>query len=262
MAKSADLLLALFPFEPALYAGQPLRVAFVGHPLADEIEPQEQAASRRAAARTALGLPPAAPVICLMPGSRRSEIRYMLRPFLAAAQDFLQHEPDARFLLPCATPALLSQVQAVAEESDYAELPLQVVGDDARLVLSASDAALVKSGTSTLEAMLLGVPMVVGYRLGWASYQLLKRLIRTPYVALPNILAERALVPELLQGAMQPALLAAELRSQLREDSRTQVLTAFAGLHADLRRDASTKGAAEICGLVAGELAEPERREA
>ena len=262
IAKSADLLLALFPFEPALYAGQPLRVAFVGHPMADEIEPQDRSGARPTTARNALDLPPGEPVICLMPGSRSSEIRYMLRPFLAAARQFLQYKPNARFLLPCATSALRAEVEAIALQPSYADLPLQILDDEARLALAASDAALVKSGTSTLEAMLLGVPMVVGYRLGSLSYQLIKRLIRTPFIALPNILAGRALVPELLQDAMQPTLLAAELRTQLREESRTQLLAAFADLHADLRLDASVKGAREIRGLVAGTLAADLQKEA
>ena len=250
LAKSADLLLTLFPFEPALYAGQPLRAVFVGHPLADEIDPQVDDSVRRTQARAELGVGEDELLICVMPGSRRSEIGYMLQPFLAAAREFRRQQPTATFVVPCATEALQARIMEAVAQGDNADLPVRVVGDRARQVLAASDAALVKSGTSTLEAMLLGIPMVVGYRLGAVSYQLIKRLIRTPFIALPNILSGRALVPELLQGDMQPALLAAELGRQLGDAPRAQLRHAFARLHDELRCAASTQSAREVRALV------------
>jgi len=250
LAKSADLLLTLFPFEPALYAGQPLRAVFVGHPLADEIDPLVGDTARRTQARAELGVGDDELVICVMPGSRRSEIGYMLQPFLAAAREFRRHQPTATFVVPCATEALRMQIAERVAQGDSTDLPVRVVGDSARQVLAASDAALVKSGTSTLEAMLLGVPMVVGYRLGAVSYQLIKRLIRTPFIALPNILAGRALVPELLQGDMQPVLLATELGRQLGDAPKAQLRREFALLHEQLRCDASAQSANEVRALV------------
>lgn len=250
MSLSADLLLTLFPFEPALYAGQPLRTAFVGHPMADEIAPYATQIDRTQQARQSFGIPRERRVICLMPGSRRSELRYMLQPFLEAAQAFHRQQPDTTFILPCATPALREDIDKLTKTRVFADLPLLVADSQAREALMASDAALVKSGTSTLEAMLLGVPMVVGYRLGYLSYQLVKRLIRTPFIALPNILAQRPLVPELLQDALQPDLLAVELQRQLGNESKAELRIAFARLHDELRCDASARAAKEVRGLI------------
>lgn len=250
MARSADLLLTLFPFEPALYAGQPLRTAYVGHPLADEIAQATADPSRRNRARAGLGVPAEDLLIALMPGSRRSELRFMLAPFLGAAQAFARTHPDARFIVPCATPVLADLVRRELRSTVFANLPIKVVEGRAREALAASDAALVKSGTSTLEAMLLGVPMVVCYRLGLVSYQIVKRLIRTPFIALPNILAQRALVPELVQDALQPELLAAELERQLSQDSMTELRVAYSELHKQLSCNANRRAAAEVRGLL------------
>jgi len=223
VARSADVLLTLFPFEPPLYAGEPLRAVFVGHPLADQIqrsdespqtadissaEPTDQRGisatlSAREEARASLGLAVADTVVTLMPGSRMSEIRMMLSAFLRASE-----------LLP-----------------DFKELDIRLERGRSRELLAASDAALIKSGTSTLEAMLLGVPMVVAYRLPEVTYRIVKPMLRSRYVALPNILAGEALVPELLQDEMEPAALAQALMTQLNEDNKLKVRRRFLEIH-------------------------------
>ena len=256
VARSCDVLLTLFPFEPPLYEHDPVRAVFVGHPLADDITPVTslaEARSRRESSRVALGLAAtAAPdelVVTLMPGSRASEIRQMLLPFLQAALLVAQQRPGVRFLLPCATDRIEVLVRQRIGEDVFSSLPLTLVCGQARDALCASDAALIKSGTSTLEAMLVGVPMVVAYRLPSASYQIVRRLLRTDFVALPNILAGEALVPELLQNDMQPAALAGALATQLDGDARVNVRARFLGIHQTLRSDASATAAREVLGL-------------
>ena len=171
-----------------------------------------------------------------------------------------RQQPGARFLLPCASAEIETQVREALSKREFAALPMIPVDGQAREALRASDAALIKSGTSTLEAMLLGVPMVVAYRLPAVTYQIVKRLLRTNFVALPNILAAEELVPELLQHDMQPAKLALALRAQL---SDRQLLAAplnsaasasikarFAAIHQSLRCNASVNAAGEVLRLV------------
>jgi len=262
VARSADVLLTLFPFEPPLYAGQPLRAVFVGHPLADhiqrsdeEVESAEQRAGRpgslsaREEARASLGLDATATVLTLMPGSRMSEINTMLPVFLQAAVLLQASQPGVKFLLPCVTAEIEMAIKEKLQHSEFAELDLLLVRDRARELLAASDAALIKSGTSTLEAMLLGVPMVVAYRLPALTYRIVAPMLRTQFVALPNILAGEALVPELLQDAMQPAALAEALTAQLKGDASQHVRRRFLQIHAQLQQGASKNAAHEVLAL-------------
>jgi len=260
VARSADVLLTLFPFEPPLYAGQPLRAVFVGHPLADQIQridegpagPQQggyAALTARAESRASLGLDDGATVITLMPGSRMSEINTMLSAFLHTALRVQNRRPGVRFLLPCVTKEIEAVVKKRLQDPDFSKLDLVLVRDRARELLAASDAALIKSGTSTLEAMLLGVPMVVAYRLPALTYRIVQPLLRTQFVALPNILAGEALVPELLQDAMQPAALAEALMAQLDEDTQQNVRHRFLEIHAQLQQGASVNAAREVLAL-------------
>ena len=130
-------------------------------------------------------------------------------------------------LLPCATPAIEQVVRDTVSGEAYRSLKITPVSQQSREVLAASDVALIKSGTSTLEAALLGVPMVVGYRLGFLTYQIVRRLLRTPHVALPNILAGEQLVPEFLQDDMQPAALAHALVKQMDVEVRQALRARF-----------------------------------
>ncbi len=274
VARSADVLLTLFPFEPPLYAGLPVRAVFVGHPLADQIElndesppgadvlnsdltdsPERSVAATltaRAEARANLGLDEADTVVTLMPGSRMSEITAMLPAFLGAAQMLraqMREQTAVKFLLPCVTSAIEITIKKALQSPDFKELDLSLVRDRARELLAASDAALIKSGTSTLEAMLLGVPMVVAYRLPSLTYKIVRPLLRTRFIALPNILAGEALVPELLQDAMEPAALAQALMAQLNEDHKLKVRRRFLEIHAQLQQGASANAAREVLAL-------------
>ena len=272
VARSADVLLTLFPFEPPLYAGEPLRAVFVGHPLADQIQrsdvrPQtsDDASSdltgqrsisatltARAEARASLGLAGSDAVVTLMPGSRMSEIRMMLPAFLRASvllRAQMGHPSSVKFLLPCVTNEVELSIKNALQNPDFKALDIRLERDRSRELLAASDAALIKSGTSTLEAMLLGVPMVVAYRLPEITYRIVKPMLRSRYVALPNILAGEALVPELLQDEMQPAALAQALLAQLNEDHTLHVRRRFLEIHGQLQQGASANAAREVLTL-------------
>ncbi len=253
VARSADVLLTLFPFEPPLYDGQAVRAVFVGHPLADQIGPRdvqtETAVKARAETRNRLGLADGDVVVTLMPGSRMSEIGAMLPAFLQTARLVQKQRPEVRFFLPCATQAIEAVIRAQLQQPEYAGLAISLVTAGAREILAVTDAALIKSGTSTLEAMLLGVPMVVAYRLPRLTYEIVRRMLRTEFVALPNILAGQALVPELLQNDMQPLALSAALMRQLDADNQLLVKRRFAQIHARLRCGASANAAREVLQL-------------
>lgn len=247
IARAADMLLTLYPFEPALYRDTPLRAVYVGHPLADAIDLDAGDDAHRRAARAELGLPEAGLVVGLLPGSRMSEIRLLGPVFLEAAARIAEYRPEARFVVPCVRPAIARWLA----EATRRQPALRIVPDhgNARRALSACDAALVKSGTSTLEAMLLRRPMVVSYRLGRVTYALVRRLLRTPYVALPNILAGRELVPELLQDRATPAALAAALLGELdKAGGDPEYLAEFDRLHRELRCDADARAADAVAG--------------
>ncbi len=251
IARSTDLLLTLYPFEPDFYRGTSVHAVFVGHPLADEISPQMGDETHRKSARQAIGLPEAGPVIAVLPGSRLSEVRLMGPVFFGACEVVRAALGQVTFVVPCLRPPIFEAVTALLEAHQTLEVTL--VHGNARMALTACDVALVKSGTSTLEAMLLHRPMVVSYRLGELTYRVVKFLLRTPYVALPNILAGRELVPELLQHDATAQALAGNLLVQLdKRAGDAEYLRAFESLHASLRQGADDRAAETVLGWLEG----------
>ncbi len=242
--RAMDQLLTLYPFEAELYRHSPVAAVFVGHPLADELAP----IADRTALRAELGVGgDGVMVLAVMPGSRRSELRRLLPDFLDAAIRFQASHSKVAILV--------AAVDAAAEGWIRSELAvrgcqgLQVVAGRSTEVLAAADLALIKSGTGTLEAMLLGVPMVVGYRLDVITAWWVRPLLHTPWVALPNLLAGERLVPEFLQQAVEPAALAQSLTEQVpRADALRE---RFAVLSATLRQGASERAARAIFELLA-----------
>lgn len=239
--EACDLMLTLFPFEAQFYVEHGVPVRFVGHPLADTI-PLE---ADRQAARGELGLPQDAPVVALMPGSRGGEVARLGGLFLDAAEQLLAERPELRFVLPCASPERRAQLEALLAGRD---LPLILLDGRSHTALAACDAVLIASGTATLEALLYKRPMVVAYRLAPLTYRILRRLVKSPYVSLPNLLAQRLLVPELLQDAATPAALAATLLPLL-DDGATQT-AGFDAIHRTLRQNASCSAATAVLELV------------
>lgn len=249
MARAADMLLTLYPFEPAFYAHTPVRAVYVGHPLADAIAPDAGEDRERHRVRAELGLTDAPLVVALLPGSRLSEVKLLGDLFLDAAVLIAEQRPGTRFVVPCVRPAISAWLDAARRR--YPGLLLHDYAGNARRALTACDGALVKSGTSTLEAMLLRRPMVVSYRLGAVTYQIVRRMLRTPFVALPNILAGRALVPELLQNDATAPALAAHLLAELdKAHGDPEYLREFARLHDLLRQNADARAAEAVAQLL------------
>lgn len=253
---SIDLMLCLLPFEKAFYDQHDVRAVFVGHPLADSLPLQPDVA----AARARLGEHGQGRIIALLPGSRRGEVHSLL-PLLLEAADLLQARlPDVRFLIPAINAERRRDIdQLLASHAVRSgRSPLQVtvhddrIGHDVgRVVMSAAELVLLASGTATLEAMLLKKPMVVTYRLHWLTWLIARWLVRIPFVSLPNLLANRRLVPELLQRQATPANVAREAEAWLTDPERVQDTRAsYAVLHEQLRQDASETGARAIVALL------------
>jgi len=232
MAASCDHVLCLFPFEPELLRAHGVAASYVGHPLADHIPLQPP----RAASRAALGLADADAVVAVLPGSRRSEIRYIAPAFLQAAAQLHRERPALRFVLPIA-PGLRGLVEPLVAQH-AAGVPMQLLDGQSHAAMAACDLTLIASGTATLEAALFKRPMVIGYRMHPLSWQLMRRMRYQPWVGLPNILCRDFVVPELLQGDCQPAALAAAVRAGLDDAAgAARISRRFTELHHLLQRD-------------------------
>ena len=238
--EGCDLMLTLLPFEARFYEEKGVPVKFVGHPLADTI-PLE---ADRAAARSELGLTDG-PVVALMPGSRGGEVGRLGSLFFDAAERLLALRPGVRFVLPCASPQRRAQIEQMLQDRD---LPVLLLDGRSHVALAACDAVLIASGTATLEALLYKRPMVVAYRLAPLTFWILKRLVKSPYVSLPNLLAQRLLVPELLQDDATAEALAQQLLPLL--DDGTAQTAGFDDIHRTLRRDASNQAAEAVLNLI------------
>ncbi|WP_338479913.1 lipid-A-disaccharide synthase [Pseudomonas trivialis] len=238
--EGCDLMLTLLPFEARFYEEQGVPVRFVGHTLADAIPLQAD----RAAARAELGLPDG-PLVALMPGSRGGEVGRLGALFFDAAERLLAMKPGIRFVLPCASPQRRAQIEALLEGRN---LPMTLLDGQSHLALAACDAVLIASGTATLEALLYKRPMVVAYRLAPLTFWILKRMVKSPYISLPNLLAQRLLVPELLQDDATPAALAQTLLPLI--DGGEEQTRGFDDIHRTLRRDASNQAADAVLNLI------------
>ncbi|OHC26547.1 MAG: lipid-A-disaccharide synthase [Pseudomonadales bacterium RIFCSPHIGHO2_02_FULL_60_43] len=238
--EACDLMLTLFPFEAQFYQDHQVPVRFVGHPLADTIPQQAD----RAAARDALSLSQDQPVVALMPGSRGGEVSRLGSLFLDAAVRLRTLRPGIQFVLPCSSPERRAQIEQMLVGLD---LPLTLLNGRSHEALAACDAVLIASGTATLEALLYKRPMVVAYKVAPLTYRILKRLVTSAYISLPNLLAERLLVPEMIQDAATPEALA-QLLAPLLDGGEVQT-EGFDVIHRALRRDASVQAAQAVLQL-------------
>jgi lipid-A-disaccharide synthase len=249
IARACDLVLCLLPFETQFYADHGVRAVFVGHPLADQIP----LPADRAGARRALELPADATVIALLPGSRLFEVKLLGAPFAAAAAELAARRPAWRFVAPMASAAVRK-----AFEREIAQVPhvpaIQLFDGQAQRALAACDAAIVASGTATLETLLTGRPMVAAYKMNATTAFLLRAmgLVKVRYFSQPNLLAGRALVPELLQEQVSGGALAAALLHELEDRDHLHELSAqFAAVHRSLRRDGADQAAQAILACLA-----------
>jgi lipid-A-disaccharide synthase len=243
--RSADLVLCLFPFEPALLQRHGVNAAYVGHPLADAIPLDPP----KAEARRFLQLPDDATVVALLPGSRRAEISYIGPAFLQAAALLHRQRPELRFVMP-AVPGYRPLLEAMLP-LHAPGVPVQIVDGHSHEVLAACDVTLIASGTATLEAALFKRPMVIAYKLHPLSWFIMKHMHYQPWVGLPNILCEDFVVPEMLQGEMQPPALAQAVLGWLDAPARVEALQRrFTDLHHLLRQDTAQRATDAIAQLV------------
>jgi len=238
--KACDLVLCLFPFEARFYEEHGVPVRFVGHPLADQIPLQAD----RTAARLALNLPLNTPLVALLPGSRGGEVARLGALFLDAAERLRALRPCLHFVLPCASAERRVQLEQMLAGRN---LPLTLLDGRSHEALAACDAVLIASGTATLEALLYKRPMVVAYQVAPLTHWLLQRLVVSPFFSLPNLLARRLLVPELLQQAATAPALAQVLAPLL--DGGTVQTEGFDVIHRSLRCNASVQAAEAVLNL-------------
>ena len=240
--QGCDLMLTLLPFEAKFYQAHQVPVEFVGHPLADSVPMQTDLLS----AREQLGLSADAQVVALLPGSRGGEVAKLGALFVDTARFLLAEKPLLRFIIPAANQARRQQLEAILAEAP--NLPIEILDGQSQTALQACDAVLIASGTATLEAMLFKKPMVVAYKLAPLSHWLLKKMVKSPYISLPNLLAAEMLVPEFIQDAATPEALGQAVLTQLRDGSKQT--ERFAELHQSLRCDASQRAAQAVLQLL------------
>ncbi|MBS76784.1 lipid-A-disaccharide synthase [Variovorax sp.] len=244
---AADHVLCIFPFEPELLASQGVQASYVGHPLANVIPMTVD----RAAVRASLGLAPDAQVVALLPGSRRSEVRYLAARFFEAAALMRKARPALRFVAPI-LPGLRAEVEALLKASGLGDA-VTLLDGQSHAALSACDVTLIASGTATLEAALFKRPMVIAYNMNSLSWRMMQRKQLQPWVGLPNILCRDFVVPELLQEAASPEALAQATLEWLDAPERVRALEArFAELHVQLQRDTPTLCADAIQKVLEG----------
>jgi lipid-A-disaccharide synthase len=248
IARSVDLMLTLFPFEAEYYRCHGVAARFVGHPFADAIpETPDQDAARRA-----LGLTNGQAVVALLPGSRVGEVQRLGEPFLQAAVQCHNRRTQLQFVAPMANAGVRARFDEIRQRVAPL-LPLTLVDGAARTVLAASDVVLVASGTAALEAMFMKRPMVVAYRLSPATYAMLRlfRLLKVRHYSLPNLLAGREVVRELMQADATADKLAQELLALLDDPvRRAQMCRTFEQIHQSLRCDANVQAADAVVELL------------
>ncbi|MEZ5650643.1 MAG: lipid-A-disaccharide synthase [Burkholderiaceae bacterium] len=239
-----DHMLLVFPFEKPLYDAAGIPATYVGHPLADAIDP---ASLTTAGTRAQLGLPAEGPLLCLMPGSRGSEIHYMGDLFVDTVRWLLQARPELRFVMPAANAELERALRSRLGSLDH-ELggPVELLLGRSHEAIAAADAVLVASGTATLEVALLRKPMVITYRMSPLSYRWMRRMALQPWIGLPNILCQETVVPEILQDEATPAALGRSLLQLLEPSESERIATRFATLRASMAIGCAQRAAQAI----------------
>ncbi|HRH80434.1 MAG TPA: lipid-A-disaccharide synthase [Thiobacillaceae bacterium] len=226
-------MLLIFPFEDEIYRRAGIPATYVGHPLAHALPEKPD----RMAARERLKLRPDREYLALLPGSRVGELKALAGLFVATAARLAEQRPGLQFLVPLVNRETRQLFETALHKAGR-ELPLRILFGHAHDALQAADLALVASGTATLEALLLGCPHVITYRVPWLTWQIMRRQAYLPWVGLPNILARRDLVPELLQEQARPEVLADALLRLLDDRAeRERMRQGFDELRASLRRD-------------------------
>lgn len=244
IAKAADLVLCLFPFEPEIYQRYQVNARFIGHTTADQIP----LVVDRKAAREQLDLPADTPVLALLPGSRGGEVAKLLEVFVKSAEQLSTLIPDLTVVIPTVNPQRRQQIQHYLD-INKTNLSLKLIDGNAREAMIASNAILLASGTATLEAMLCKRPMVVAYKMAAITHWIMGYLYKPDYFALPNILAGQELVPELLQEHVNPDVICQHLLPLMQSDDQ-ELQAKFTDLHQGLKKNADQQAADAVIELM------------
>lgn len=244
IAKATDMVLSLLPFEKAFYDKHQVPCTFVGHPLADDI-PMENDKEK---ARRELGLPSDSKVLALMPGSRGGELSRLLAPFFASAEQLKQNDENLIIIAPMVSEKRAQQFNKIKAEI-APNLVVEVIIDKTQTVMAASDCLLTASGTVTLEAALIKRPMVICYKFNLLTYWLAKWLVKLQWFSLPNLLANKTLVPELLQDEVCAERIIPLVKERLYQD-QTQLNDSFITIHQQLKCNASEQAANAVIAIL------------
>ncbi|AMP91072.2 lipid-A-disaccharide synthase [Legionella pneumophila] len=243
--KAVDLVLTLFPFEESFYRQYGVPAQFIGHPLADLIEINPN----NATLRKKYNYQPNDTILAVLPGSRVGEIKYMGPLFLEVMREIAADMPHVHFIVPIACqelyPVFFKQFQA-----RYSHLKIQIIQGNAHEAMAISDVVLTKSGTATLEAMLLKRPMVVAFKWGKLTHAIIAPQVKIPYVALPNLLASQKLVPEFVQKKATVDRIAESVLNLLASPNQSNLIKQFTDIHRTLRQNANEKAAFSILRIL------------
>ncbi len=244
IAKATNMVLALLPFEKAFYDKHKVPCTFVGHPLADDIPMQ----SDKCLARSALGLSQDKKILALMPGSRGGELSRLLADFFESAKQLQAQDNELLFVAPMISQKRVEQFNSLKDEL-APDLPVTVILNKTQEVMTASDCLLTASGTVTLEAALIKRPMVICYKFSPITYLLGKLLVNVKWFSLPNLLANKSLVPELLQKEVCPENIVPLIKERLYQD-QSQLNDSFNAIHQQLKCDASQQAAVAVLDVL------------
>jgi len=251
VAKATNMVLALLPFEKAFYDEHSIPCTFVGHTLADQIP----LVNDKVAARQQLNVPSEGQYLALMPGSRGSELKYLTEPFLLAAQNLVEQFSGLTLLIPLVNQRRRQQFEEIKQRV-APNLNCVLIDGQSREVMAASDVILLASGTATLEGLLINRPMVVAYKVNWLTYKLFKPLMKIEHFSLPNLLAGKPLLRELIQDDATVDNIAKEVSLLLADDN--QALTAqFSKIHQQLKCNASERAADAVLSLINHKISTP-----
>jgi lipid-A-disaccharide synthase len=244
IAKATDMVLALLPFEKAFYDKYQVPCTFVGHPLADDIPMQ----SDKASARSKLGLPQDKKILALMPGSRGGELSRLLEDFFESAKQLQTEDSELIFVAPMISEKRVEQFNTL--KTEFApNLAVTVILNKTQEVMAASDCLLTASGTVTLEAALIKRPMVICYKFSPMTFLLGRLLVKLKWFSLPNLLANKTLVPELLQKEVCPEKIVPLVKERLYQD-QSQLNESYRQIHQQLKCDASAQAAKAVIDVL------------
>ena len=247
IAKSVSLMLCLFPFELSIYRRHQIPAVCIGHPLANEIPMQPDVAS----ARNELALNDDDLVVALLPGSRGSEVKYLIEPFVETAKLLVKKYPKIKLIVPCANAKRREQIETHLAKD---RMDILLVDGQSRLVMQAADVVLLASGTATLEAMLLKKPMLVAYKMSSLSLWIFRKFLKIGQYSLPNLLAGETVVKEMIQEDCVPELLFDEMAALIESKNDSQQVEKFKSLHKSLQSGGSSKAARSISDLIEGKV--------